>query len=86
MALVNQAAMRHVNADPAALRHIQTHIDPGIAGQIRLVGGLKIVAHIACWKPQTAANGDYDMRLILARTGTGFEGLQCRGGAGPEKG
>ena len=86
MALVDQAAMRHVNADPAALRHIQTHIDPGIAGQIRLVGDVKVAAHIARWKPQTAADGDHDMRLILVHTDTGFKDLQCRGGARPEKG
>ena len=42
MAFVDQAVVSDINADPAARGHVQTHIDPGVAGTINTSGPFSI--------------------------------------------
>jgi hypothetical protein len=79
MALVDGAAVGHVDADPAPRVHIQADIDPGVAGQVRFIGGIKIAADISRRNAQAAADRHHHMRLVLAHAGAGFKGLQGRG-------
>ena len=79
MALINQALVGHVNARPAPLCHIQAHVGPGMAGQIRLVGSIKIAADIARRNSQAAAHRHHHMRLVLAHAGARVKSLQRSG-------
>jgi hypothetical protein len=46
MALVNEAAVGNVDADPAPVGSVQADVGPGVAGQVGLVGGIKITANV----------------------------------------
>ena len=80
MALVCQAGVGHVDADPAACGHVQANICPGVAGQVGLVGGIKVTTDVTRRVAKTAADGDHHMGLVLAHALASVEGIQCSRG------
>src|SRR2546425_8580610 len=63
MALVHQAAMGDVHAEPEALRHVDADVGPGVAREHRRLGRVEIAADVARRNAQRAARPDEHMRL-----------------------
>ena len=73
MAFVNQAGVGNVDADPTACGNVQAHIDPGVAGQVGLVGSVKVAADVpggspGCGKWQSSRGLDPGTHRCLLET------------------
>lgn len=70
VAIVGGASVRDVNAHPSPRTLIETHIDPRVTGQFRLVIGKEVSADIARADPQTATGAQHDVGLVLTNAKT----------------
>ena len=80
MAFVYEAGVGDVDADPVPGDDVQAHVHPGVAGQVGLVGGVKVAADVPGRVAQTSANRNHHVGLVLAHAAACLKRLKCRCG------
>lgn len=73
MALIHQAGVRHVDAQPTPRGDVDADVGPCVAGRLGRIGVAQVAADIPRRNTLAAARGDEYMGLVLAHAAAGVE-------------